>query len=56
MNLQGLFVRCDDRFVAFAWVDVAIAYDYGLGGVKRPATVVFRQFRDPHRLPCLPTF
>lgn len=56
MGLQGLFVRCDGRFVALAWVDVAVAYDYGFGGVNRPAIPVVRQFRDPHRFPCLPMF
>ena len=56
IGLQGLFVRGNGRFVAFAWVDVAIAHDYGFGGVKRPATLVIRQFRDPHRLPSLPMF
>lgn len=50
MGPQGLFVRGDGRFVAFAWVDVAIAHDYGFGGVKRPATLVVRQFCDAHRL------
>ena len=56
MGPQGLFVRGDGRFVASAWVDFAIAHDYGFGGVNRPATLIVRQLRDAHRLLSLAMF
>ena len=56
MDMHRLFVRGDSRFGALAWVDVAIAHDHGFSGVKRPTTLVVRQFRDANRLLRLPMF